>query len=147
MAWLARLSRQSPASSAERNPGRSPRAQTTNRNHRTWNPWKALVHLKEALNLTDREFAHTLGISERTLSRKRGAGNRLNLLISDRLFRLARISAMAIDIFETPQEAAAWLKEPQFGLGERTPLDLLRTELGAREVEDLLGRLKHGVLA
>jgi putative toxin-antitoxin system antitoxin component (TIGR02293 family) len=110
-------------------------------------PWKALVHLKEALHLTDREFAHTLGISERTLSRKRGAGNRVNLLISDRLFRLARISAMAIEIFETPQEAAAWLKEPQFGLGERVPLGLLRTEMGAREVEDLLGRLKHGVLA
>ncbi|MBI1865132.1 MAG: DUF2384 domain-containing protein [Nitrospirae bacterium] len=110
-------------------------------------PWKSLVHLKEALRLTDREFAHTLGISERTLTRKRGAGNRLNLIISDRLFRLARISAMAIEIFKTPQEAAAWLKEPQFGLGERVPLHLLRTEMGAREVEDLLGRLKHGVLA
>ncbi len=110
-------------------------------------PWKALFHLKKALRFTDREFSKTLGMSERTLTRRRGAAGRLDLVASDRLFRLARIAAMAAEVFGNAEEGARWLKEPQFGLGGKIPLDLLRTETGAREVEDLLGRLKYGVLS
>jgi uncharacterized protein (DUF2384 family) len=35
----------------------------------------------------------------------------------------------------------------QKGLGGKTPLEYADTEPGAREVEDLLGRLEHGVFS
>jgi putative toxin-antitoxin system antitoxin component (TIGR02293 family) len=40
-----------------------------------------------------------------------------------------------------------WLKSPQKALGGKTPLEYSDTEPGAREVEDLLGRLEHGVFS
>ena len=50
-------------------------------------------------------------------------------------------------MFEDSERAHRWLKEPQRGLGNRTPLSLLGTEAGAREVEDLLGRIEYGVFS
>jgi uncharacterized protein (DUF2384 family) len=37
------------------------------------------------------------------------------------------------------------LRSPQIGLGGAVPLAYAETELGAREVEDLLGRIEYGV--
>ena len=38
-----------------------------------------------------------------------------------------------------------WLATPQPGLNAEKPLEFARSEIGAREVEDLIGRLEHGV--
>ncbi len=40
-----------------------------------------------------------------------------------------------------------WLRQPQFALGGRVPLEMLHTEAGTREVEDLLGRIEYGVIS
>jgi putative toxin-antitoxin system antitoxin component (TIGR02293 family) len=66
---------------------------------------------------------------------------------SDRLYRLARLAALAEEVFEDLDRAREWLRQHQRGLGDRAPLDLMRTEVGAREVEDLLGRIEYGVFS
>ncbi|HEX7190811.1 MAG TPA: antitoxin Xre/MbcA/ParS toxin-binding domain-containing protein [Thermoanaerobaculia bacterium] len=67
---------------------------------------------------------------------------------SDRLFRVARVLARAIDLFDGDREAALeWLTKPQRALGDAVPLDLAATELGAHEVEALALRLEHGVFS
>jgi putative toxin-antitoxin system antitoxin component (TIGR02293 family) len=38
------------------------------------------------------------------------------------------------------------LQTPQPGLADVHPVDLLKTEAGAREVEDLLERIEYGVV-
>ena len=43
--------------------------------------------------------------------------------------------------------AKKWLKEEAYGLGDVSPLEYAVTEIGAREVEDLLGRVEHGVFS
>jgi putative toxin-antitoxin system antitoxin component (TIGR02293 family) len=65
---------------------------------------------------------------------------------SDRLVRAARIFAQAVGLFEGDEEAARrWLTSPQPALGGSTPWDYAATEIGAREVENLIGRLEHGI--
>lgn len=110
-------------------------------------PWSAVLQIKETLRLSDREVAQILGVSERTLSRMKKTGHRLPHTASDRLYRLARIFALACEVLESPPRALTWLRQPQVGLGRRIPLDLLQTEAGTQEVEDLLGRIEHSVLA
>ncbi len=110
-------------------------------------PYKASNNLQNTLNLTDSEFAEALGISKRTLSRLRKSSSRLSIISSDRLYRITRIFAFAIEVIEGEKEAIAWLHKAQLGLGGRIPLELLNTDAGAREVEDLLGRIEHGVLS
>jgi putative toxin-antitoxin system antitoxin component (TIGR02293 family) len=111
-------------------------------------PQAALGRLKSALGLADREIASALGISAKTIGRLRKTPRSpLDAIASDRLYRMAVIFAAAREALEDDAVARTWLRAPQVGLGNRVPLDLLKTEAGAREVEDLLGRIEHGVLS
>lgn len=60
---------------------------------------------------------------------------------------LIRVAVLAGVVFEDQQRAFAWLSNPQIGLGNRIPLELLDTEVGAQVVHDLLGRIERGVFS
>ena len=117
--------------------------------------WAARIHsglpaasafaFKEALGLTNEQLSSVLGVSPRTLARLDPAKSRLDLVSGDRLVRSARLFAIATDVFEEAPAAARWLKAPQRALGGAIPLDLAQTDVGARAVEALLGRMEHGV--
>ena len=111
-------------------------------------PRAAAERVRERLELTEREFAEGLGVSTKTLQRlARSEHGRLTPAQGDRLYRMARMVALAEDVFEERAHAREWLRQPQRGLGNRVPLALMRTEAGAREVEDLLGRIEYGVFS
>ena len=109
-------------------------------------PARALKRLQRALELDREETATLLGISARTLSRRLEEG-RLKPGESDRLFRYARLLERATEVLGGVDAARRWLKQSQWGLGDRVPMRFAETEAGAREVEDLLGRIAYGVLA
>lgn len=111
-------------------------------------PRQVADRLQQRLDWSESELAKGLGVSGKTLQRiGKEADARLTSAQSDRLFRLARIVGFAEEVFEDSARAHRWLKEPQRGLGNRTPLSLLGTEAGAREVEDLLGRIEFGIFS
>jgi putative toxin-antitoxin system antitoxin component (TIGR02293 family) len=85
-----------------------------------------------------------LSISKATLHRRK-AGGRLGPAESDGVVRIARLMGKAVEVMESEENARQWLTSPQLGLGGAIPLDYARTEVGAREVEDLLGRIEYGV--
>ena len=64
---------------------------------------------------------------------------------SDRALRLARVTAIAIEIIGDEQSAMRWLDTPNRALDGHRPLDQLDTDADAREVEDVLGRIAYGV--
>ncbi|HMO44715.1 MAG TPA: DUF2384 domain-containing protein [Rubrivivax sp.] len=117
--------------------------------------WEALIHkgmpvrsvevLKRSIAIPDNQLAALLGISEKTLSRARAANGRLDRVASDRLFRVARIAALSIEVLESVQPALHWLKRPQVGLGGKVPLSMLASDAGRDQVEKLLLRIEHGV--
>lgn len=111
-------------------------------------PRQVADRLQQRLDWSDGDLAQSLGVSGKTLQRLgKDAESRLTPAQSDRLFRLARIVGFAEDVFEDRERAHRWLKERQRGLGNRSPLSLLTTEAGAREVENLLGRIEFGVFS
>ena len=110
-------------------------------------PAQSAMALKERIAVPDATLAQLLGISEKTLSRARAGKGRLDLVASDRLFRVAKIVALAIWVLESEDGGVHWLKRPQFGLGMRVPLDLLTTDAGCEQVEGLLLAIEHGVYA
>jgi putative toxin-antitoxin system antitoxin component (TIGR02293 family) len=60
--------------------------------------------------------------------------------------RTSRIFARAVEFFEGDRDAAsAWMLSPLPGLGGASPRDAVKTNLGARDVENLIGRMEHGV--
>jgi putative toxin-antitoxin system antitoxin component (TIGR02293 family) len=109
--------------------------------------YRALVRFQRILSISLQELAELVRITPRTLTRRRGQG-RLQPEESDRLLRASRIFAQALQLFEGDAESArGWLKAPQVALGGLRPFDMIKTDIGAREVESLIGRLEHGISA
>jgi len=108
-------------------------------------PVAAALSFKEALRLTNDELAALLGMSIRTLSRWQPDISRLEPVNADRLLRAARLFSIASDVLEDADAAVRWLKSPQRGLAGAIPLELAGSDVGARLVETLLGRMEHGV--
>ena len=108
-------------------------------------PVTELTALQTSLAVPTERLAPMLGISKATFHRRKGAGTKLKPAVSDRVVRFARLLGQAIRVFGDLEDAKQWLNSPQFGLGGAVPLDYAKTEVGAREVENLLGRIEFGV--
>jgi putative toxin-antitoxin system antitoxin component (TIGR02293 family) len=85
-----------------------------------------------------------LDLPARTLARRKHE-KRFHAAESDRLVRLARIGALAEETLGSAQKAARWLQAPNRALAGEAPIARLDTDVGAREVEDLLLRIAYGV--
>ena len=106
-------------------------------------PAAVVEELMRASGLTLKELADALDLSPRSLQRRRNSG-RLARYESDRLYRLARIVAIANEYLGDHEHAVHWLKRPNRALGNAAPVTALDTELGARQVENILGRIAYG---
>ena len=97
------------------------------------------------LNVT--VLASVIDLPERTLARRRTSG-KFAPEESERLLRISNIFEQAVELFEGDVVAAVkWLTTPKRALNSQPPLVYSRTEVGAREVENLIGRLEHGVFS
>ena len=108
-------------------------------------PFSELTELQQKLDVPADKLAPMLGISKATFHRQKQKGGKLDPAVSDRIVRFARLLGQAIRALGDLDNAKRWLCSPQFGLGGAVPLDYAKTELGAREVENLLGRIEYGV--
>jgi len=110
-------------------------------------PFAALLRLESNTGLDLTTLSNLIGIPERTLARRKVAG-KLSPEESERLLRIASVFEKAVDLFHGDVESAVrWLTNPKKALGYQQPLTYARTELGAREVENLIGRIGHGVFS
>ena len=100
--------------------------------------------MQRNLELSSDKLVPLLGISKATLHRRQAEG-RLDVAESDRVVRFARLLGRAASVMESLENGRRWLLAPQVGLGGAIPLWYADTEVGAREVENLLGRIEHGV--
>lgn len=108
-------------------------------------PFTAVRRMQECYAFSFAEIAEALRVSPRTLERRKEEG-RLDPLESDRALRLSRVYTKAVELYEGNQEEAlAWLKRKNRALGGMVPVDLIKTETGALQVEHLIGRLEYGV--
>lgn len=110
-------------------------------------PFRVVERLRRNMGLTTEQFAELIQVKPRTWSRRKEEG-RLQPDESDRALRASRIFGSTLELFEGDVEGARdWLSSEQPALGGAVPLHVARTELGAREVEQLIGRLEHGVFS
>lgn len=107
----------------------------------------ALQRLDKHTGLGLSTLASIIGIPERTLARRKASG-KLSPEESERLVRISGIFEQTMTLFENDLTAAVrWLTNPKKALDNQQPIQYARTELGAREVENLLGRLEYGVFS
>ena len=106
-----------------------------------------IERVRQATGLPLERLANSVGISPRTLTRRK-KNSKLKAWESDRLVSISRLLAAALELFEGDAEKTArWFDQPNRALGDVAPLEMAATETGAREVENLIGRLEHGVFS
>lgn len=108
-------------------------------------PATSITALAEKLDLGSTVLSRKLGIPLRTLTRRLSRKSRLTPAESDRTVRLARVYAGAVEMIGDEEKASEWLQTPNRALGGGRPLDQLDTDVGARTIEDILGRIAYGV--
>jgi putative toxin-antitoxin system antitoxin component (TIGR02293 family) len=105
--------------------------------------YAVLQRASDRIGLPFEEVIAALGMPKRTIARRKLEGV-LSPAESERLLRFARIVERSRDVIGADR-AAAWLQRPNRALAGLTPLSLLDTDVGAQEVEDVLGRIEYGV--
>jgi len=108
-------------------------------------PAESVTALAGKLHLGYTALSRKLGIPQRTLTRRVSQASPLTPAESDRTVRMARVYANAVEMIGDRERAVAWLSTPNRALGGQRPLDQLDTDMGARMVEDILGRIAYGV--
>lgn len=107
--------------------------------------FEALERLRKTTGLSLEKLSVAVRIAPRTLTRRRKE-KKLSPEESDRLVSVARLLAQTFELFEGNVEAGlGWLQNPNRALGGLSPIEVAATETGTREVENLIGRLEHGV--
>lgn len=109
-------------------------------------PYAALEAVVTRYEIPRAALLRVLHMPPRTLARRKKQ-RRLRPDESDRLLRLARVAARAEEVLGSRENAAGWLSDPIIALNDTSPLDHLDTDLGAHEVEEILGRIEHGMFS
>ncbi len=106
-------------------------------------PVKALELVAKHVARNDRDAAELKYriVPKTTLHRRQ----RLTADESQRLERLARMTALAEEVWEDEDLAHEFLTSVQPQLNGERPVDLARSDLGTREVEELLYRLEYSL--
>ena len=110
-------------------------------------PVMEVVQFGKQAGFTTEELARLIQIPARTYARRVAGKARLKVHEGERAARLMRLFDRAREVFGTDDNVRKWLHAELPALGWRTPIDFAQTEPGAREVENLIGRIEHGVFS
>jgi putative toxin-antitoxin system antitoxin component (TIGR02293 family) len=103
--------------------------------------------LGKYVNLSAVELAPLIAASVRTIERSSQARKKLDLVGADRMYRFARVFDLATQMLGDAQRAKRWIRMRSQYLGNKTPLEMLQTEIGARAVEQSLYAIGYGGVA
>ena len=110
-------------------------------------PWSTVLAFARISGFSQQQVAEFLDLPARTFARRRHSGT-LDRTESERLVRLAEIFDAALGLFDGDAGSTRqWLISPVRGLDNAAPIHFARTELGAREVRNLIGRMRDGVFS
>jgi putative toxin-antitoxin system antitoxin component (TIGR02293 family) len=105
------------------------------------------LDLGNRLKISQDRLSELICLPKRTLHRRIEQDELLKQDESERVLRLLSLYARAVEVFEDQERATRWFSSRPKALGGKTPLEFMQTEPGARWVEDVLGRIEHGVFS
>lgn len=104
---------------------------------------KYIIDIKEFTSLTDKELSSILPISQRQLVRYSDS-HTLNKEITSHLIQLIELFQKGFKLFGQ-EKFKLWIRTPNKVLNHNKPVDIMDTSIGVEMVEDVIGRIEHGV--
>lgn len=109
-------------------------------------PAQVVRRLADSTGTSLKDLQEITHIDRSTFSRRIKHQALLKTDESDRIARVARVAALAVEALGRA-EGLQWLQRPNVALGGRVPLSMLGTDAGVRQVEQIIGRIEHGVFS
>lgn len=110
-------------------------------------PVAEVVEFGKQAGFSTDELARLIQIPPRTYARRIAAKGRLKVPEGERAVRLMRLFERAKQVFGTDENTRGWFNAKLLALGRKTPLEYAQTEPGAREVENIIGRIEDGIFS
>jgi putative toxin-antitoxin system antitoxin component (TIGR02293 family) len=107
-------------------------------------PLTALEEFAAYSGFTMKELLEVV-INPRTLKHRRERKEPLSIDESDRLARVARLFDLGVRAFGNPDKARRWLTKPKGRFEGRSPLFMMRSDVGGRGVEEMLIQIEEGM--
>lgn len=107
-------------------------------------PFRSFKTLEGKMRVNAKTLASMLSIPRTTLSRREKDGV-FKIDESDRVYRYADLLAQATEMLGDEEKASLWLQKERTIFGGHSAIEHAKTEIGAREVEKVIGRIRHGV--
>ncbi len=108
---------------------------------------ESVVLLGQAVHKSKTEIRNLLRIPASTFKRRLHVGH-LTEDESNRVYRYANLVTETTDMMQGDHtKAMLWLNSPKEILDNQTPLERAMSEVGARDVEELIGRTRHGIFS
>jgi putative toxin-antitoxin system antitoxin component (TIGR02293 family) len=108
---------------------------------------QSLESLIGYLGISKKAFSESiLDASVKTLERKK-ATDRLDKRTSAMAIEIARVIEHALDVFEDEEKVKLWLNAPIRALSYNKPIDFFYSPTGLRLINNILGRIEHGVIS
>jgi putative toxin-antitoxin system antitoxin component (TIGR02293 family) len=107
-------------------------------------PAQLVYAIRLTFDLHERNLETLLNASFSTLERRRREQKNLDSVASERLDRIATVSHLAEEVFESQEGAAQWMSTPNKALGGTAPIMLCETEIGAKQVRRVLQAIEWG---
>lgn len=92
------------------------------------------------LNLT--EFSSLLPVSRRTIEKAKDK-DLLSPAVSDRVLQIGALYQHGSQVLGSSFKE--WLNSPLISLGSKKPIEFINNDTGISMINDLLGRIEHGV--
>ena len=102
--------------------------------------------LSKAMCLSLATIANLLAVSLRTIQRQ-PEGKVFDRNVSERAIKLAQLTAHGVNVFGAKEEFCAWLQTPVVALGNKTPMSILNSTMGVELVDNIVGRIEHGIFS
>lgn len=100
--------------------------------------------VKRVFGLAEQQLAELFNASISTLERRLRDKRPLDVVASERVDRIAEVTFQAVEVFESVDQAIAWMSRPNDSLGGKAPVMLCETEIGAKQVRRVLTALEWG---
>lgn len=99
------------------------------------------------LGISKKAFSENiLDASVKTLERKKST-DKLDKRTSSHIIEIAKVVEHAFEVFEDEEKVKGWLNAPNRALNGIKPIDLFYLPTGLGMVNDILGRIEHGVFS
>lgn len=103
------------------------------------------VQVGARAGFTQEHVAPLIHLPPRTCARRVASHARLKVSDGERAVRRLSRFDRAKQVFGTDEDARRWCDSRILTLGGKTPHEFAQPEPGAREIETIIGRIKHGV--